>query len=285
MALSAIGNRSQRQNFPQVKTFQPAKPTPLFDLKEYDDEYLISANMFQYSTEDDEELAFALQDSLDQHLRAKAYRNIEDSSPTKTSPSPSMAAGTTYKPTQPPSKLSVEERLFTGPSPTRLETALSIAGAGPPRPHHHPLPSGFGRPVLLSPSPNPGSLSQGKRDSTAVNLDILKSPSSKYLPVSERVQDAGHVSDSNEGLEEALSPFSASRVAVSSDDDMYMEEIAPEGTFNILPSSNQFDKIPSQIHRSSFWRSTAHDQHNPGPSPEPLFQALNEGEGDYSRLP
>jgi DNA excision repair protein ERCC-5 len=267
----------------------------LFDLDENEDELPISADMLQYSSEDDEELAFAVQDSFDQRRGAKASHNFDVHSSyarSKTSLSSSKDVyGTHFPANMPPSKRLPEEGdLFA--SPTRLETALSIAGAGPSRPHHHPLPSAFGRPVLLSPSPQPpiaASLSHTKQEGTRVTQDIIKPPP-KSPSVSD-VLDVDAMSDSEEDLEEvtrfspAVSPSSLvvdvgtahAQIISDEDEDMYMEEVIPEDHVNILRSSNDINKIPSAINRSQSSLSTIDGQPHASPSHAPVLRSFDEG--------
>jgi DNA excision repair protein ERCC-5 len=298
MALSAIGNRAQKQFPSAAKSFQKTKSTPLFDLDENEAEFPISANMLQYSSEDDKELAFAVQDSFDQKRGAKAHVIDADSSHdlSKTSLSSSKDVYTThYSAQSPPSKrLSEEEDLFA--TPTRLETVLSIAGAGPSRPHHYPLPSTFGRPVLLSPSPQPpgtASLSQAEQGNATVTQDMTKPPTPKGASASEHAPDVDTISDSDEDLEEVtgFSPVATSLVVVDvgttraqTDSEMDMEEIIPERDVNILRSPNELNKMSAPIIRSPFSLPIIDDQPNAGPS-HALQSFDNWERDDLSRSP
>jgi DNA excision repair protein ERCC-5 len=257
MALSAIGNRSQSQIQSSTKRFQKTKSIPLFDFDEDEDEFPTSGNMLQYSSEDDEELAYAVQDSFDQKQSTKAFDNFDvDGSHSRSKTSSSFSTdvhGSQSKANLLPSKrLSQEENLFA--SPTRLETALSIAGAGPSR--THPLLSAFGRPVLLSPPLRPPStaLLHTMQDSA---VDSSNPPAPKIPSGSKLVSDVDTMSDSNKDLEEsihfpAISPSSVVRVADAriisdSDEDTDMEEIIPEPDVNI---TNEARKILSSTNRS-----------------------------------
>ena len=126
MALSAISSRSQKSAVSQPVQ-RRAKPRPLFDL---DDEDELPRFRPPESDEEDPELAVAIQASLDsQHaLKGKpsssqnitqASRSAEESFG-RSSPAPS----THLRP------YNGDDDLYA--SPSRLETALSIAGAGPP---------------------------------------------------------------------------------------------------------------------------------------------------------
>lgn len=284
MALSAIGNRTQKQFRSTAK--EKMKSAPLFDLDENEDKLPPSANMLQYSSEDDEELAFAIQDSFDQKRGPEASRIIDaDNSRTlsKTSLSSSRDVYAAHLP--PSERLSEEEDLSN--SPTRLETVLSIAGAGSSRAHHYSLPSAFGRPVLLSPSqpPSIASLPQAEQDSA---VDIPKPPLPES-PFSLQHAPVGTMSDFGEEVEVTRSSPVAPTTSVAvedgtehtqvvSDSDMDMEEIILERDMNILRSANELNNTPSPINRSTSSLSTVDVRPNAIPSDAPVSQSFDEGE-------
>ena len=286
MALSAIGNRAQKQLLPTTKNFQKTKfqnekSIPLFDLDENEGEF-ISGNVLQYWA-DDGELAFAVQDSFDQKQRAN---------PSHADTSSKDAHTTHYSTHSAPSRqLSEEEDLFLTPTP--LETALSIAGAGPSRPNHYPLPSTFGRPVLLSPSPQPPStalLSHREQGDTTATQDISKPSTSKRTLASEQASDVDTLSDSGMDLEE-VTGFSSPVVGevgihhaqIVTDSDSDMEEILPERDFDISRPPDELNTMPSPITHNPSSLLITGDPPTAGPS---RVQRVDEGDrNSFSRSP
>jgi len=157
MALHAIGKRSQPSVPKHVQ--RRIKSRPLFDLD--DDENISRHFDDEFDHIRDPELALAIQASLEDHtannkpstsLQSKDIAKFDlrlvasDPSPSKLSP-----------PATPQSKAAIQihdsdDDLYT--SPSRLETALSIAGAGPVRRpsgtlHDLSSQSAFGKAALL----------------------------------------------------------------------------------------------------------------------------------------
>lgn len=142
MALSAIGNRSSQQ-LPSTSNRLVTKNTstqPLFDVDEEDEGFIQES--YGLDSGDDDMLAIAIQASLDQETEHVPHINTTPPRPLlRQQPSP-------YEP------LDIAKYAFE--TPTRLETALSIANAGSSRNHRLPVLSSvssvFGRPTLLSSS-------------------------------------------------------------------------------------------------------------------------------------
>ncbi|KAG9314986.1 hypothetical protein JVU11DRAFT_4095 [Chiua virens] len=181
MALSAINRRSQKGavSLPEQRR---VKLQPLFDK---DDEDELPHFRPPESNEEDPALAIAIQASLDSvRLLAQAGSN-----PGKPLSNQSMvrsaeeSVGRTPLANAPPAAYDNDDDLYA--SPSRLETALSIAGAGPPRwtsgnyAQQTGQPSVFGTPSLLLPQKNtafPSSTLSPNRDGkegidTARSLD------------------------------------------------------------------------------------------------------------------
>ncbi|KAJ3837305.1 PIN domain-like protein [Lentinula raphanica] len=139
-ALSAISRTySQKPLAPlRTKGSQNSSQVPLFDPEDddaEDDESLPTAGQDYW--EEDEELAFAIQESID--YSNNLYSSMEASS----------SSSISRAPLEPHRLANPQDALGSG---SRLETALSIANAGPPRntdrgPLH--APTSFGLPILL----------------------------------------------------------------------------------------------------------------------------------------
>ncbi|KAG6888429.1 hypothetical protein C0992_008509 [Termitomyces sp. T32_za158] len=164
MALSAIGNRSS-QNSASLRRIDRKKTEkkPLFDLED-DEERLqgISSNRRDddEEEEDDDLLAIAIQESLESFDRGSSQNKPQfGPPPTEASSSklPSTSSQLTKHFQKSPSPVLSDDN-YEFESPSRLETALSIANAGPTRPplfHMHSPKNQihkFGRPTLLSSS-------------------------------------------------------------------------------------------------------------------------------------
>ena len=202
MALAAIGGRRAGPSRPRPTRTKPKKK-PLFE----DDDVPVVQNQAEEEYSDsDPELALAIQASLDQ---------TRSDSGSQTPFSPKVA------------KRSFDDDGDIYASPTRLETALAIAGAGPgPRVLTSSSPSAFGRPTLLTGN-HSGSTSQTVRNvstSPSVRLQtrvesLPQSPSSAPVaipsPGTRLVRESGHLEKDAAMLAESS----------SSDDDM--EEILP----------------------------------------------------------
>jgi DNA excision repair protein ERCC-5 len=294
MALSAIGNRAPKQLPSPTKSFQPTnlqnkKSTPLFDLDENEGEFPISDHILQYQV-DDEELAFVIQDSFDQRQNAKASHADSSRALSKTSKDTHTVRHSA--PSSPSKRLSKEEDLFL--KPTRLETALSIAGTGPSRTNHYPVPSAFGRPDLLSPPPQPPNttpLSKGEPGDVAATRNVSKSPTPNRTPAPEHAPDVDTLSNSDEDLEEVTGFFSSvadeagithGQIVMDSNSEMDMEEMIPERDDDIFRPSD----IPSPIPRSPSSLPITGNPPTAGPSRAPALQSVDEEErDDFSRSP
>lgn len=156
LALSAVEKRAPG---PSKAIQRRHKAKPLFDFDEGDGEY---APIVEDDFDDDPELAFALQESLDQ---ASAPGTVEVTpsprgrtiSTTNAQSSPSTSASAPRLPTPRRSSSSLrrvdkdsdDEEVYG----SRLETALAIANARPSRrPHLSPQSSPFGKSTLLATS-------------------------------------------------------------------------------------------------------------------------------------
>lgn len=153
MALHAIGKRSQP--FVSQPVQRRIKSKPLFDLDEDED---ISRSLDEFDHIRDPELALAIQASLEDHNKPSA--SFQDGNMTKSDirlvtsePSSSQLSPPATPRSKPTLRLhDSDDDLYA--SPSRLETALSIAGAGPVRKlsgtsHDLPSQSAFGKAALL----------------------------------------------------------------------------------------------------------------------------------------
>ncbi|KIK41973.1 hypothetical protein CY34DRAFT_172258 [Suillus luteus UH-Slu-Lm8-n1] len=204
MALHAIGKRSQPSIPKPVQ--RRIKSKPLFDP---DDDEDISRSFDEFDHIRDPELALAIQASLEDHNK-----------PITSEPSPSKLSPPATPRSKPTLQLhDSDDDLYT--SPSRLETALSIAGAGPVRRlsgtlHDLPSQSAFGKAALLV-SPKTASrpmpilqspLSESEESMGEVlPVQAIEAPHGKPSPVA----ISAHVGPSPKVLQEA---------AQDSDDDM-----------------------------------------------------------------
>ncbi|KAF9525645.1 hypothetical protein CPB83DRAFT_795955 [Crepidotus variabilis] len=144
MALSSIGSRGQ-----QKKTLPPA-PKPIN--RRSKSSILFENMQDDQSDSDDGIMAYAIQ------------RSLEDASPMDLSRAASSS--TSHQHTV------EDDDFYVDPCvPNRLETALSIAGAGPSRLQSYPIPTLFGNPTLLS-SP---SKKQDQATIRTENLSLMAS--------------------------------------------------------------------------------------------------------------
>lgn len=160
LALSAVGERASRPSQNPTKPIQRRQKTkPLFVADEDDDNEQIPGIE---DSEEDPELAFAIQESFD---HGDTSHSVGSSPAAKTRlaatnleslPSTSSVA----HPTTPSHRSSMSKHVDPDSdsddmyaSPTRLETALSFANARPyERPNISPQTSAFGKPTLLTAS-------------------------------------------------------------------------------------------------------------------------------------
>ncbi|KAJ4500795.1 hypothetical protein C8R41DRAFT_874204 [Lentinula lateritia] len=168
-ALSAISRRYLPKPLAPLNTKgkQKAAIIPLFDLDEDEENEVFSAEAQQQDYwEEDEELAFAIQESLE-------YSNVNTS------------MGASSSRTQVPLEMSQETGHQDTPrgtgSRSRLETALSIANASASRSSdHEPVRSStsFGQPFLLRSTPISGSAVESKsRVPSITTSDIVSNVS------------------------------------------------------------------------------------------------------------
>ena len=151
MALSAISNRTTSKN-PTRAIDRKSKSVPLFDLDD-DDELLEEQPVLDYSEVNDDDLvAFAVQESFDE---SNFTKNVASTSQDK--PTPSATRSISHNRDSSPE----DDFYMDYPAPTHLEIALSIANtAGPSQVQSSPSQSVpgsilFGKPTLLTGSSNP----------------------------------------------------------------------------------------------------------------------------------
>ena len=223
MAFSAISRRSQKAQPVQHR----AKPQPLFDV-DIDDADELPRFPLPESEEEDPELAVAIQASLDSQP-SLAQTNLHSAKPSSTQSiiQPPQSAEVS------PARLrSYDDDDDLYASPSRLETALSIAGAGHPGrtsgnyARQTTQPSFFGTPSLLLPQEIPvhrSSVVPPNKDRTeAINAarsleEPPRSPLSKPSPPAElgksspdHPADAAEESDVDDDMEEIVVVPSAS---------------------------------------------------------------------------
>ena len=184
MALSAISNRTTSKNLrPFIRTIDhKSKSVPLFDLDD-DDELLAEQPVLDYSeVNDDNLIAYAVQESFDQSNFTKNVASTSQDKPTSSA----------IRPVSPSRDSSSEDDFYMDyPAPTRLETALSIANAaGSSRVQLSPSKSVsgsilFGKPTLLTGPSNqpqmPTSLSSFDDEITMVATSRVRSDQTVLL--------------------------------------------------------------------------------------------------------
>lgn len=196
MALSAISRGSQNGSVPP-SVQRKVKSQPLFDL---DDEDILPRFRPPESDEEDPELAMAIQASLDSERSEQA--NSRSAMPLPSQPRQSIEESFDRHPpaTAPSERLGLydddDNDLYA--SPSRLETALSIAGAGPTRRAsgrhtQQSTQSLFGTPSLLLPRVYPPLVLYSNKDGTERTATVRSpkespmSPLSKPLPLSPEI--------------------------------------------------------------------------------------------------
>ena len=192
MALSAISKRSEKGTVAQPVR-RRAKPQPLFDM-DMDDADELPQFRLPESDEEDPELAVAIQASLDSRpslVETNLHSEQSSSSQSIIRPPPSAEESRSSLATASSARLRSyddDEDLYA--SPSRLETALSIAGAGPPGrtpgsyARQTAQSSFFGTPSLLLPqeiSVHPSSAAPPNKDRTE---DINAAKSLELPPMS-----------------------------------------------------------------------------------------------------
>lgn len=243
MALHAIGKRSQPSVPKHVQ--RRIKLKPLFDLD--DDEDISRPLDDEFDHIGDPELALAIQASLEDHTAN--YITSEPSS--KLSP-----------PATPQSKSALrhhdsDDDLYT--SPSRLETALSIAGAGPvPRLsgtlHDLPLQSAFGKVALLvSPktASRPMPIDQSSLSASEESMDEVLPVQAVEVP--HREPSSGV---SNAHVEPPQSHNVLQGAAQDSDDDMEEVPDIDAGHVHNIPESSVPTAISAAEDATKEWRST-----------------------------
>ncbi|KAG8213306.1 hypothetical protein J3R82DRAFT_11785 [Butyriboletus roseoflavus] len=220
MALSAISKRSQKSTGSQPPQHR-VKPQPLFDM---DDEDELPRFRPPESDEEDPELAIAVQASLDSEY-SLAQANLHSAKPLSSQsvlqPPQSVeeSLGRNTPATAPSARLGLydddDDDLYA--SPSRLETALSIAGAGPPRRtsgsyvQQSTQSSFFGSPSLLLPhrvTVRPSSALTPNKDgteSTNATRSLEEPPSPELDKISaDHLADAVEESDLDDDMEEIV---------------------------------------------------------------------------------
>ena len=238
MALSAISSRTTSKNLrPLTRTIdRKLKSVPLFDLDD-DDELLAEQPVLDYSeVNDDDLIAYAVQESFDQSNFTKNVASTSQDKP----------ISSTIRPVSPTRDSSPEDDFYMDyPAPTRLETALSIANAaGSSRVQLSPSKSVsgsilFGKPTLLTGPSNqpqmPASLSSSDDEITMVATSRVRNDQTSLLQGPEIRR---HVT-SEQPASSSIAPMSIDE----SDNDDDMEEVpVPSPVHNIMP-----DKPPHVV--------------------------------------
>jgi DNA excision repair protein ERCC-5 len=247
MALSAIGNRTLKQ-LPSTRAIVKSTPKPLADFDEED-----TVQPLFYDSGDSEELAFAVHASLEQAHKKITTLDSQPPHVNATASSSKITSTSRDNPLTPRVALSLlssssSEQGNTFISPTRLETALSIANAGHSRSQIYfssPPKDGkavsFGRPVLLSSQTHPVATPYPLEHSSAKPSSAIFSPTGRGVTSSSAVNNTTSVSDTPvETLEQRgpqedmenwpailnLSPVDSPK-SLGSEGDMEMEEVFP----------------------------------------------------------
>lgn len=298
MALSAIGNRTSKRPLPRASTSKALNTKQPVETN--DDE--ITRPLF-YDSGDDEELAFAIQASLE-HTHDKSVASNAQTSHDKSTSSSSVANVSGGHPSAPKATMplrssssSEHDSIFT--SPNRLETALSIANAGPSRTQVYsslssPKSISFGHPLLLSSqtrpitAPEPIKYSSDISSSTilasnqhnttsgsAVNLTTVDSNNSTRVTIEQR--DVRQVTG-NAALT-LDSTQAESYMSSESEDDM--EEVMPvfdidqETASTPLPLALKIISRPSTppLVEDNVEETTIHWSRSPSPNTLPSMDA------------
>ena len=276
MALSAINRRSQKGTVSQPVQHR-AKPQSLFDM---DDEDELPQFRLPDSDEEDPELAVAVQASLDSQ-RTLVAKPLSSQSVTQ----PPLSKDRTPLATAPSARLhSYDDNDDLYASPSRLETALSIAGAGPPRrasgthTQQTTQPSLFGTPSLLLPQQipvQPSSLHPSKDGTEGIitagsleepPLSPFSKPSSpspelgraspKYLAdaaeesdVDDDMEEIAVVSSTSTTLGSALPPALPPRPPIGDNRNDFPQRSGPRVSFDLpRPSSPTSTVLSPAVH-------------------------------------
>lgn len=234
MALAAVSRRSEKDTVSHPVR-RRIKPQRLFDL---DDDELPQFRPSE-SDEEDPELAMAVQASLDsEHSLTQA--NLHSAKPlsSQSMSQPLQSAKEPLSPhplaTVPSTRLGsydVDDDLYA--SPSRLETALSIAGAGPPRStsgHYAQQSTLFGTPSLLLPQKVPVQPSSALSTNIGSTVDIIAAGPSKGPSLSPLSKPQPQSPESGRGLEHLSN-------VTESDGDDEMEEIVAVSSTNVTLDS------------------------------------------------
>ncbi|KAG6900803.1 hypothetical protein C0993_000122 [Termitomyces sp. T159_Od127] len=160
MALSAIGNRSSRHSASIRRIDRKTAKKPLFDLEGDEDllqDMTPDRRYVEEEEEDDDLLAIGIQESLESFDQESPQNKPQFGPPPHEASSSKLPSTSSQLTKHLPKSPSPDEK-YVFESPSRLETALSIANAGPTRPplfHTHSPKNQthkFGRPTLLSSS-------------------------------------------------------------------------------------------------------------------------------------
>ncbi|KAF5391685.1 hypothetical protein D9757_002398 [Collybiopsis confluens] len=159
-ALSAIARRYAPKPLEPLMTKAASNPPhiPLFTLDEDEDQNIQPA---EDRWEEEEEMAFALQESFDYSRQANPA--VGAPAPSSLTLAARNAEKATFRPT-------------VSDSPSRLETVLSIANAGSARTSEHAVPGSFGQPFLLTSTSRSPASSRSQLEAAL--------PSSSKSPVS-----------------------------------------------------------------------------------------------------
>ena len=277
MALSAISNRTTSKNLRPLTTKKidrKPKSVPLFDLDD-DDELLTEQPVLDYSEVNDDDLvAYALQESFDQSNISKNVASTSQDKPTSS----------VIRPVSPSRDSSPEDDFYMDyPAPTRLETVLSIANAdGSSRvqlsPSKTPGSILFGKPTLLTGPSNPpplptASLSNAGDEITMVATSRVRNDQTAPLQRPEIRRDVTP--------EQPASSSIALMSIDESDDDDDMEEVPVPSP---LQNTSEDKPTPSAIRPVSPSRdsSSEDDFYMDYPAPTRLETALSIANADGS---
>ncbi|KAJ6609224.1 hypothetical protein B0H10DRAFT_2065124 [Mycena sp. CBHHK59/15] len=276
MALAAIGDRNaHKKRTPQRTPSSSAASYPLFDL---DGEDVVPI----LDDDEDEELALAIQESVDQANASKALPRSRRPVMGNAVASSSKLADATRRSSDSVSRYTLHDNdaFLHG---NRLETALSIANAGPVRtPMRHPVrtsSSMFGTPDLLQPNTSPAAmrptpssfvfgepvLLQSKTDSPALRA----TPPPPPLLQSET--QAESALDSDEHMDEVLPVFSVSDSGISNLPNSLPRPVSPLPDASLKQSTIRGMEDVSYAVESG--ASIAHSSVSPPISPPPVLSS------------
>lgn len=255
MALSAIAGRYTPKKLAPLTTKPINRNSkPLFDLDadDEDDDGAIHQAMEQIEDEEDEELAFAIQESLD-HAKSTAQQTSSRASPTK-APSSELLKESPRSVGFPNARRpSPEVDIFT---PSGLETALAFAGTGPSRrilgrnisESQEKNKSSFGIPSLLSSSRSHPTSSNTTPKINGINENALRS---EAIPPSEELPPLSTTPPST---------IPGFRALTDSEEDDDMEEVDVPASVPVVETETEIQPTDEQDKTSISPLKPPHDQ-------------------------